>query len=245
MDEQPTTEADLQETQALDAQPVEQPAEAEQTPDSEPQQEEQEESEAPAETDNADDLTTWAQSKGIDLSTSEGQQKALKSWREAEQAFSRKAQEASQLKKSIGDQPAGDDESWRRRIELSMQVNDWKDAKGISSEQDRLMGEYLTNNPQKNLALQYGVLTLDDVYAMSGAATMGLDPAAIKSQGGKEALQQLANKQSATAPRGNASSNTMPAGVTKANVDSWWTGLGPQGRADPANRAKLDSILSS
>lgn len=209
MDEQTTTDAATQDTGVTEVvtQPEEQPAEAVTTPDSEPQQEEQTD-DAPAE-DNAPEgkvaTPEWLASKGIDPNDPEAVQKLANMAFNSEKLMSKSRQESNELKKSIGEQPATDDDGWKRRMELSMQVNDWKDAKGITSAQDAKMGQYLVDNPQKNIALQYGVLSLDDIYAMSGAATMGLDANALKSQGGKEALQQLANKQTTTAPKGNAS----------------------------------------
>jgi hypothetical protein len=210
--EETTTDAASQDTGVEETtQPDETQAEAVTTADSEPTQPEQEETveDEPAEADTPDDdedLSDYWAKKGIDISTPEGQAKAAKSYREAEKAMHSKSQEASNLKKSLGDQPATNEDERIRKLELGLAVNDWKSEKGITKAQDDAMGEYLVSNPQKNMALQYGILTLDDIYAMSGAYKVGqADPATIKSQGKTEALRQLANKQQAVSPKGSAS----------------------------------------
>jgi hypothetical protein len=212
MDES-TTDAATQDPGVTEVtQPEEQPAEAETTPTSEPKQpDEPAEGDEPDQaSDNSDDDSDYWTKKGIDISTPEGQAAAAKSYREAEQALSRKAQEASQLKKSIGDIPTTDGDERMRKLELTVAASEWKASKGLTTEQDSKMGEYLQANPQKLDLLKYGLVTLDDLYVMSGANSIGQpDPAALKSQGSKEALQTLANKQRATAPKGGAS---KPAG---------------------------------
>lgn len=248
-----TTDADLQETQAQDAQPVEQPAEAVTTADSEPQQPEQEDASEPAQADTSDDdLSDWASKKGIDLSTPEGQAKALKSWREAEKAMHHKSQEASQLKKSLVDQPVTVDSQDPLVQSLAEEVVTMKRQQTIDSfvsevklttEQDDQLAQFITETPNMADLINGGYLTLKQAYQLSGVGSV--DPSAYKNQGKQEALQTLANKQTATAVKGSASSNSLPAGVTKANVDQWWEGLGTAGRQDPANRAQLDRILAS
>lgn len=246
-----TTDAAVQEPQALDAQPVEQPAEAV-TTDSEPQVEDPSVNE-PVETDNSDDdLMDYWSKKGIDITTPEGQRQAAQSYREAEKAMHAKGQRASELEQQLNQQPLAEQtqdpavqEALARasRVETALEVERWKANNGITPDQDKALGKYLTENPQKAWLVKNGHLNLDDVYAMSGINKV--DPDAIRKQGGQEALQGLANKQRTTAPEGSAVNQAPAAQLTKANVDSWWSGLGPEGRADPANRAKLDSILSA
>lgn len=247
-----TTDADLQETQAQDAQPVEQPAEAVTTADSEPQQPEQEDASEPAQADTSDDdLSDWASKKGIDLSTPEGQAKALKSWREAEKAMHHKSQEASQLKKSLVDQPVTVDsdnplvQSLAEEVvtmKRQAMIDSFTSKVNMTSDQEAEFAKYIIDTNKADL-INGGYLTLEEAYKLSGVGSV--DPSTYKSQGKQEALQTLANKQTATAVKGSASSNSLPAGVTKANVDQWWDSLGTAGRQDPANRAQLDRILAS
>lgn len=215
-----TTDADLQETQAQDAQPVEQPAEAVQTADSEPQQPEQEDAtpEAPAEqADNADDLTNYWAKKGIDITTPEGQAAAAKSYREAEQALSRKAQEASQLKKSLVDQPVTVDsdnplvQSLAEEVvtmKRQAMIDSFTSKVNMNSEQESQFAKYIVDTNKAEL-INSGYLTLDEAYKLSGVGSV--DPSTYKSQGKQEALQTLANKQTATAPKGSATTSAPPA----------------------------------
>lgn len=212
-----TTEATTQE-QAPDAvQPEEQQAEAVQTPDSEPQQPTTpagDEPEAPAaepekaELASDEDLTDYWSKKGIDISTPEGQLAAAKSYREAEKAMHDKAQKASELEKQIQGQPATNDDERVQRLELLYNANTWKQSNNITPEQDDAMGSYLTKNPDKLALVKHGLLSFDDVLAMSGGSQV--DTVALKKQGGQEALETLANKQRTTAPKGGASTPTTP-----------------------------------
>lgn len=252
--EETTTDAVVQETGADYAQPEEQPAEAVQTPDSEPQQQdESEDTGEPAQPDNSsdDDISDYLSKKGIDLSTPEGQAALAKSYREAEKALSRKAQEASELRKSLVDQPVTVESDNPLVQSLAEEVVTMKRQQNIdqfvsevnlSADQEAKLAEYISTSGKAEL-INGGYLTLKEAYQLSGVGNV--DPSQYKKQGSQEALQQLANKQRATAPKGNASNNTLPQGLNKSNVESWYEGLGSEGRRDPANQAKLESILGS
>lgn len=259
MDEQTTTDATTQE-QALDAQPVEQHAEAVQTTESEPTTTNDEQGDSPepdqqttAQSDNSaeDDLADYWSKKGIDISTPEGQRAAAKSYREAEKAMHQSKQRSSELEKKLQDTPyeqVSNDPAVQQALEtansvqLELQVERWKQANNVTPDQDVAIGQYLTENQDKAYLLKNGYLSFDDVAAMSGALKQDTD--AIKSQGSRETLEKLANKQIASSVPASATTNSAPAALTKANVDTWWDSLGPAGRSDPANRAKLDSVLA-
>ena len=256
MDES-TTDATTQDPGAT-AQPEEQHAEAEQTPTSEPttttNDEAQPEATEPEQSDNSqesDDPSAYWQKKGIDISTPEGLAKATKSYQEAEKRMHQTTQRSSELEKQLSStayEQVSEDPTAQRALEtaasvqLELQVERWKNTNGITAEQDAAIGQYLSENTEKAYMLKNGYLSLDDIAAMSGALRQ--DAAAIKSEGGQEALEKLANKQIASSVRGNAVTSAPPAPLTAANAEDWWAGLGPEGRADPANRAKLDSVLS-
>lgn len=257
MDES-TTDAPVQDQAAQQPQPEEQHAEAETTPTSEPTNTNDEQPEATAEPEQSDnsqesaDPAAYWQKKGIDISTPEGLAKATQSYREAEKRMHQTTQRSSELEKQLGEtaseQVSNDpvaqqayEEAKAARLEL--QVERWKSNNGVTPEQDAAIGEYLAKNTEKAYLLKNGYLSLDDVAAMSGAFKQDAD--AIKSQGSRETLEKLANKQTASSVPGNAVTSTAPQALTKANADSWWAELGPAGRADPDNRAKLDRVLSS
>lgn len=204
-----TTDAATQDNQGVDTttQPVEQPAEAVQTADGEPTTttEPGDSDDVAASADDAsdDDLTAWATNKGIDLSTPEGQAKALKSMREAEKKMHETAAKASELKKQFEETPVTTDDERVQRLETLYNVTTWKTENNITPEQDLKMGQYLTDNPVKRDMVLQGLLTFDEVLSLSGASKV--DPTQLKREGGKEALETLANKQRATSPTGNAS----------------------------------------
>jgi hypothetical protein len=251
MDES-TTDAATQDTGADYAQPEELQAEAVTTDSESIETTDQNDAGETAEevTTSSDDPADFWAKKGIDISTPEGQAKAAKSYAEAEKAMHNKAQQASELSKQINQQPLSvdtDNELVRQALEKSSQlettlaVQSWKASNNITPEQDQALGQYVQSNPDKAYLLKNGFLSLDDIYKMSGVGTV--DPTAARKQGEQEALANLANKQRATSPAGNAVNSAPPASLTRANVEQWWDSLGSEGRKDPANRAKLDALL--
>ena len=217
-----TTNADLQDTQAQDAQPVEQPAEAVTTPPSEPTtttNDGQPEADEPAPADNSQESTDptafWAK-KGIDITTPEGLAKATQSYSEAEKRMHQTAQRSSELEKQLETAPAeqvSNDPIAQKAYEeakgvrLELQVERWKSSNQVTPEQDAAIGTYLSEHQDKAYMLKNGYLTLDDVAAMSGALKQ--DTEALKSAGKKEALENLATKQRSTAPSGGASTSAQ------------------------------------
>lgn len=221
--EESTTDAATQDEQAQEtAQPDTQTqAEADLTADSEPTpttEPESEPTEEPAPADNSsDDLNDWAAKKGIDLSTPEGQAKALKSMREAEKAMHDKAKQASELQKQLQSQPVEEVSNDPLVQNLAQEVVQMKRAQAVNDfirevnltpEQEQTMATYLTDNPAKAQLVNAGYMTLPEVYQLSGAA--GITQAKLKQEGGKEALEKLANKQLATRPQGNATTHDTP-----------------------------------
>lgn len=212
--EDTTTDAATQDTGVVTdtTQPDEQPAEAVETPTTEPTELEEATEGEPASADTSDDdLSDYWAKKGIDITTPEGQAKAAKSYREAEKAMHSKSAEASQLKKAATDLPVNGEDDRIARLEIKSEIRDWQIENGIKpgDPKDIKMGNFLEANPAKKLALQYGVLSLDEIYTLSGADKIGQpDPNALKSQGKEEALRQLANKQQAVSPKGSASTQT-------------------------------------
>jgi hypothetical protein len=220
MDES-TTDASVQEQAAQVPQPEEQHAEAEKTPTSEPTNTNDEPAvEEPAKAENSeeqlDPAAFWAK-KGIDITTPEGLAKATQSYSESEKRMHETTQRSSQLEKQLEQSPyeqVSDDPTAQRALEtasavqLELKVERWKNANKITPDQDVALGEYLQKNEEKAFMLKNGYLSLDDVYAMSGVGKA--DTTAIKDEGKREALEQLANKQRSTAPRGAATTSTTP-----------------------------------
>lgn len=163
-------------------------------------------------TDNSDDdFSGYWSKKGIDISTPEGQAKAAKSYQEAEKAMHRKGQEASQLSKQLTTQPVEVDSdnplvqelaSKVVTLERKQNIANFADEVKLTAAQESTMAQYLADNPTKVQLVNGGYMTLQEVYSLSGAASP--DPAALKREGGQAALQELADKQRATAPSGSA-----------------------------------------
>lgn len=213
-----------------------------------------------AEADNSDDLSDYWAKKGIDITTPEGQAQAAKSYREAEKKMHQTTQQASELEKQMREQPVNvnaDDELTRNLATEVIQmkrrdaIREFRDTSGIKPEQEQAFSDFLVKDAEqaalngtysKRDLINAGVLSLSDAFTLSGIGAA--DRETIEKQGGQKALEQLANKQRAAAVTGSAVNTTPPAALSKENVDQWWDGLGAEGRADPANRAKLDSILA-
>ncbi|MBM4644771.1 hypothetical protein GS464_29600 [Rhodococcus hoagii] len=225
MDESTTDVVAQDQAQVITAQLEEQPAEAETTPTSEPtptQPQTDAPMDEPVSTDNPTEgeefnsVEFWSK-KGIDITTPEGQAKAAKSYSEAEKRMHQSTQRSSELEKQVKAAPSeqySSDPTAQKAMEMAtaaqqaLEITNWKQANQITPEQDEKMGQYLVENQDKAYLLRNGYLSLDDIRAMSGVDTV--DSTAIKQQGGKEALEQLANKQRTTAPRGAAVQTTQP-----------------------------------
>lgn len=189
---------------------------------------EQEAEEAPTEPSEDDELKSWAEKKGLTLD-SDNATKAAKMAREAEKAMHSKAQKASELEKSlektsdtyaenIANQTGQDPELLKRlqRVEVKEAVRDfWNtplNGETPNRDLEPSMIEILQTKP--HLAGD-----LESLYAF--AAMKSGDRNAVKSQGKREALESLAHKQTAAAPRGSAvqGDNMTSAAITPQNVD--------------------------
>lgn len=169
-----------------------------------------------------EELAAWAENKGLKLD-SDNAKKAAKMAREAERAMHTKAREKSELEKTLtntSDEVAEDvaintgqdPELLKRlqRVEVRDSVRDFYDAHPDAREIEREMVAELQKRP--HLAGD-----LEALYAV--VKTQNLD--AVKSQGKREALESLAQKQQAAVPRGNAvtGSDMSPSKITPQNVD--------------------------
>lgn len=217
--------------------------------------------EAPVE--STDDTAEWLSKKGFDPSDPEFATKIAKSYREAEKLALTKAQEASELKKSLIPEPSTNPQTFddpnlaalsdfAQEYKRDKQLTAFKEAHSDWAEYETAMVDVLQtplNTPYgvytRSQLVNMGIVTLDDVYAIAkGSAPVNTDQ--IKSQAQQEVLQTLANTQRAGSANAHASSTTPASSrVTAENVEAWWDGLGTAGRQDPANKALLDRILSS
>jgi hypothetical protein len=225
MDEQPITPDNVVDTGAEDALPVETndngaALAAQEQKDSQPQG--GEETPVP---DAEDKLKSFAKGVGIEDITdlSERELKLLKVAKDNQAEFQRKAQESSELKKTVsGDAQQAiadavndgtvDDAQLAlaqvaaMRLESSVDkfFNSNPDAKPYEAEMVRT----ITDRPEIGVLVRQGSLSVNDLYAMVRGGDQKIVQEA-KTQGGKEALQQLANKQIAKAVPGSATTSSF------------------------------------
>lgn len=234
MEDEAITLTDSQDSGVQATQPEEQSAEAVNTTESEPQKtdqtsyeeaESQSEPEAPAEsdsteeqkpeqTDNSEDDAEWLAKKGIDLEAPDAAAKLAKMYRNAEKAMHKNGQKASELEKKLQEQPVDVDtdnplvERLANEVVLMKRadaVRNFKSEVNLTPEQEAKMVSYISENPSMSELVNAGYLSLQQLYKLSGAGE--IDPDTVKAQGGQEALEKLASKQRATAPKGAASNS--------------------------------------
>lgn len=196
------------------------PAEAVSEAIAEPEQQTEESTESVSEDT---ELASWAEKKGLTLD-SDNTTKAAKMAREAERAMHQKAQRASELEKNLtttsddyAEQVAAntgqDPELLKRlqRVEVKDAVRDFWDNNPQAKEYEQAMISELQAKP--HLAGD-----LESLYATAVMKSGSLD--AVKSQGKREALESLAQKQQAAVPRGNAVNGASSSNaITPQNVD--------------------------
>jgi len=207
-------------------QPTEEPAPAEPNPAEEPQEpqqpaptqpEEQPTEPAPA----GDDLASWAQSQGIDLENPTPEQTAMLAKRlrdtqakmhEATQAAKTPSIEPPEMQDLTGNEAIDVIIERQNGLEARQYVRDWYNAHPEAREHHAEMIEISKQRPW--------LTNMDDVYAHLQA-----NPdfqAKLKRDGGREALTNLAQKQSARPPQASATTS-VPASsdkITPDNVDA-------------------------
>lgn len=164
-----------------------------------------------------DKLASFAKGQGIeDVSElSEREQKLLKVAYDNNAEFQRNRQKASQLEKNMtemsdqsAEQVAGatgqDAEVLKRlqRMEVKDSIRDFWQSNPDARQYEQEMAEIATN------AGLYG--TPEAILKASYAIALSNNKDAVKSQGKQEALQNLAQKQQAAVPTGNATTSGPP-----------------------------------
>lgn len=181
--------------------------------------------------DGGDDNLSWLTKKGIDPSEPEAMAKVAKMYRDAEKQMHASTAKASELQKALG----GDQvppataaldipeeilnhpvmgklveevqqlRAGQTNLNMTTRVNDFfsnnPEAKALESD----MAKIVTDNPVIGELVKGGHMAVDALYDMARGRNMD----AIKKQGGKEALEQLADKQQAKAPRGRATTKAV------------------------------------
>ena len=223
MEESTTTEAPVETTSVEETQPVSQETEAVTTTEESTQTTTEESPSSASEEFNS---AEWMQKKGLDPSDPESIEKLAKMAFNSEKLMHQSTEEKANLTKQLNESPVSadtDNELVQQlfgevtSIKRAQAVEAFKKNTGLTDEQEQQMVSYLGENPQIGELINAGYISLPQLKAMA----VGSNEQAIKSQGGKEALQQLANKQRASSLPGNATTSTIKA----AEEDAFLSGL--------------------
>lgn len=181
----------------------------------------------PSKDDNS--TAEWLKKKGVDPSSPEAIEKVAEMARNAEKAMHSKAQKASELEKAIDQgiteeaEAIGFTDNDRlevARIKTRLGVRDFFDAKPEAKQFEQAMVAELQQKP--HLAGD-----LESLYALAVVNSGGVD--SVRSQGKREALESLAQKQQAAVPRGSAVTATSQSNkITAQNVDQMVASMSPE-----------------
>lgn len=174
---------------------------------------------APAASSEDDELATWAQNKGLELD-SDNAKKIAKVARDNELAFKKKAQQTSELQRSVGDisdsvatneaaATGQDPEILRRlqRMEVENSVSKFWNENPEAKAYEQQMVEIIAQKP-------YLAGDLPVLYAYA----KGQDTSTVK----RDVLTDLAHRQQTAVPTGSATNTQTMSGtqkITPQNVD--------------------------
>lgn len=162
---------------------------------------ENEATDAPAATEEAqtgDAIDEFLAKKGIKADDPEALRKVAKMYQNSEKGLYQKSQEKAQLERQLAQsripeiRPDQEALSEVRAMRTEMSVEKWKAGRNLSAEDEQKMIEFVQTpitdangnvqvNPQtgqpitKGMLVLNGVLSLDDVYALSGAGKVEVD----------------------------------------------------------------------
>jgi hypothetical protein len=197
--------------------------------EAEPQEQQPNADEAPAEPPTkADENLAWLQKKGIDPTDPEAVSKIADMARNAEKKMHQSTVKASELEKSLQQDiqtaDANGDEDLVSQLaqevqglKLTQSVNAFfstgspeevAEKKGM----EPAMAAIVTDNPQIGQLVKTGYLSYDQLYAMAKGSDNSREQQ-LKQDGGREALQQVANKQQARAIPGQATTSELSPAV--------------------------------
>ncbi|HRF70982.1 MAG TPA: hypothetical protein PKV66_06100 [Candidatus Pelethenecus sp.] len=192
-----------------------------------------------------DELTKWAQAKGLEQLSSDSEIKLAKMARESEKAMhSAKGEAKSVLQEEAMKTNEMADPLAEKiaSLEAKVAISDFYNANPDARAYDEKMGEALANDPA---LLEYVRSTgnISAVYGIVKSADTAKDAESFKKEGGREALTQLASKQQAAAVKGSAV-NSAPSSsekITPQNVDEL---IGKNGQQwYMAHRDEINKVL--
>ena len=195
---------------------------------------ENEATEQPAATENeaqtGDAIDEFLAKKGIKSDDPDALRKVAEMYKNSEKGFYQKSQEKAQLERRLAEsripeiRPDQEALSEVRSLRTEMSVEKWKAGRNLSAEDEQKMIDYVQSpitdangnvqvNPQtgqpitKGMLVLNGVLSLDDVYALSGAGKVEVD--SLKENLRKEVQKEMEARQAAKRPSSNATDSTQ------------------------------------
>lgn len=194
---------------------------------------ENEASEQPAATEEqaqtGDAIDEFLAKKGIKADDPDAVRKIAEMYQNVEKGFYNKSQEKAQLERKLAEarvpeiRPDQEALSEVRAMRTEMTVEKWKAGRNLSPEDEQKMIEFVQTpitdvngnvqvNPTtgqpitKGMLVLNGVLSLDDVYALSGAGKVEVD--SLKENLRKEVQKEMEARQAAKRPSSNATDST-------------------------------------
>ena len=177
-----------------------------------------------------DAIDEFLAKKGIKADDPEALRKLGAMYQNVEKGFYNKSQEKAQLERQLAQsripeiRPDQEALSEVRAMRTEMSVEKWKAGRNLSAEDEQKMIEYVQSpitdangnvqvNPTtgqpitKGMLVLNGVLSLDDVYALSGAGKVEVD--SLKENLRKEVQKEMEARQAAKRPSSNATDSTQ------------------------------------
>jgi len=176
-----------------------------------------------------DAIDEFLAKKGIKADDPDALRKLGAMYQNVEKGFYNKSQEKAQLERKLAEaripeiRPDQEALSEVRAMRTEMSVEKWKAGRNLSAEDEQKMIEFVQTpitdangnvqvNPTtgqpitKGMLVLNGVLSLDDVYALSGAGKVEVD--SLKENLRKEVQKEMEARQAAKRPSSNATDST-------------------------------------
>ena len=195
-------------------------------------------------TKTGDAIDEFLAKKGINPSDPNAIRKIADMYRNSEKLAYNKSQETAQLQRQLAQQnaqtsvPNQEALNRVRSLEIQMGTKEWKSTHNLSEDDEQRMVKYINQpivdnlgNPKinpltgmpytKGMLVNNGIMTLDDVYRLSGCGVKQVDD--LKANLRKEIENEMAARQAAKRPSSNATNSTQ---FGKAETeDPFLTGL--------------------
>ena len=182
------------------------------------------------EAQTGDAIDEFLAKKGIKADDPDAVRKIAEMYQNVEKGFYNKSQEKAQLERKLAEaripesRPDQEALSEVRAMRTEMTVEKWKAGRNLSAEDEQKMIDFVqspitdvngkvqvdptTGQPiTKGMLVLNGVLSLDDVYALSGAGKIEVD--SLKENLRKEVQKEMEARQAAKRPSSNATDSTQ------------------------------------